>query len=209
MPIQKKSAVIQSQPEHLKLSKNQIILIVVVAVAGLLFYFKGLLIAATVNGSPISRWSVIKQLEKTGGKQTLDSLVTKELLLQEAKKKKITVSEQEINQEISKIEASVKKQGGTLDQALKAQGMTRVDFKEQVKLQKTLEKMFTDQLKVTEKEIDQFIETNKNSIPQTTNSAAIRESVRQQLQQSKLGQKVQELIANLKKSAKINYFINY
>ena len=209
MPIQKKSAVIQSQPEHLKLSKNQIILIVVVAVAGLLFYFKGLLIAATVNGSPISRWSVIKQLEKTGGKQTLDSLVTKELLLQEAKKKKITVSEQEINQEISKIEASVKKQGGTLDQALKAQGMTRVDFKEQVKLQKTLEKMFTDQLKVTEKEIDQFIETNKNSIPQTTNSTAIRESVRRQLQQGKLGQKVQELIANLKKSAKINYFINY
>lgn len=209
MPRQKKPLMSLSTKAYPKLNKNQIILLAAVALLAILFYFRSLFIAATVNGSPITRLSVIQRLEKTAGKQTLDSLITKELLLQEANKRKITISDQEINKEISKIEANIKKQGGTLDQALAAQGMSQADLREQVKLQKILEKMFTDQLKVTEKEIDQFIEANKNNISQATDPSTIRESVKQQILQNKLGQKVQELISNLKKSAKIDYFINY
>lgn len=209
MPRQKKPLISVSPKAYPKLSKNQIILLVVVVLVAILFYFKSLFIAATVNGTPISRLDVIQRLEKATGKQTLDSLITKELLLQEASKRKITISDQEINKEIIKIAANIKKQGGTLEQALAAQGMSQSDLRDQVKLQKILEKMFADKLKVTEKEIDQFIEANKNNIPQAAGQSTIRESVRQQLQQNKLGPKVQELIANLKKAAQINYFVNY
>lgn len=209
MPKQKNPQTSLSPKAYSKLNKNQIILLVVVALLAILFYFKSLFIAATVNGTPITRLAVIQRLEKTAGKQTLGSLITKELLLQEASKRKITISDQEVNKEISKIQANIKKQGGTLEQALTAQGMSQSDLRDQVKLQKILEKMFADQLKVTEKEIDQFIEANKNNIPQATDPAVIRESVKQQLQQNKLGPKVQELINNLKKSAQINYFVNY
>lgn len=209
MPRQKTPPMSLSTKAYPKLNKNQIILLVAVVFLAILFYFKSLFIAATVNGTPISRLAVIQRLEKATGKQTLDSLITKELLLQEAAKRKITISEQEIDKEIAKIQTNIKKQGGTLEQALAAQGMSQADLREQVKLQKILEKMFADQLKVTEKEIDQFIETNKNNIPQSADPSTIRESVRQQLQQNKLGPKVQELIANLKKAAKIDYFVNY
>ncbi len=209
MPKQKNPQMSQSPKANPKLTRNQIILLVAALLVAMFLYLKGLFLAALVNGSAITRLSVIQRLEKTAGKQTLDALITKELILQEAGKRKITISDQEIDKEISRIEANVKRQGGTLDQALAAQGMSRVDFREQVKLQKILEKMFSEQLKVTEKEIDQFIETNKNNLPQAQDPSVIREQVRQQLQQNKLGQKVQELIDKLRKSAKINYFVNY
>lgn len=187
-------------------------IIIIIAIAALLFYFRGLFVAATVNGKPISRFDVIRQLESSTGKQALDSLVTKELILQEAKKRGITVSPKEIADELVKIEANVKKQGGSLDEALAAQGMTKEILKEQVLLQKLLEKMFIKELRVTEKEIDQFMEQNKANLPaviEATEQAALRQSIKQQIQQNKLGQKVQELIKNLKNLAKINFFVKY
>ena len=54
--------------EKLKMPRVFIILIVVI-IAGLLFYFKGLFVAAVVNGEPITRLSLILQLEKKDGKQ--------------------------------------------------------------------------------------------------------------------------------------------
>ena len=48
---------------------------------------RGLFVVALVNGEPISRIEVIKALEKQGGKATLDSLVTKKLIAQEARSK--------------------------------------------------------------------------------------------------------------------------
>jgi len=66
------------------------LLVVVLVVAA--FLLKGLFIAALVNGQPISRFTVISELEKQSGKQALTSLVNQTLIFQEAKKKNITVS---------------------------------------------------------------------------------------------------------------------
>jgi len=48
------------------------IIIVILLIAA--FQLKGLFIAAMVNGEPISRLTIIKELEKQGGKQALSSL---------------------------------------------------------------------------------------------------------------------------------------
>ena len=53
--------------------KTAIIIAVVIVVGVLAYIYKGSFIAVTVNGSPISRFAVIGKLEKTSGKQTLDS----------------------------------------------------------------------------------------------------------------------------------------
>lgn len=210
MAITKKTSASHPSKSSLKLTKNQKIAVVVAVIVGIILYFyKGFFVAATINGVPITRWSIISQLEKTAGKQTLDSLVTKELVLQEANKRKIVVSDQEINQEMSKIEENVKRQGGNFEELLKAQGMNREDLKDQVKLQKLVDKMFTNQIKVSEQEVDQFMTENQESLPETTDEAALRVSITQQLRQQKLSQRIQELIDNLKKAAKINYFITY
>ena len=106
--------------------------LVIAIILTALYFFRGLLIAATVNGQPISRFSVISALEKQSGKQTLESIIVKTLILQEAKKQNIAISKSDLDQEIKKIEAEVSSQGQNLDQLLLAQGMSRKDLTEQI-----------------------------------------------------------------------------
>jgi len=54
--------------------KTSVIIAAVVVIGALAFYYKGLFIAATVNGVPISRLSIIEQLEKSSGKATLEAI---------------------------------------------------------------------------------------------------------------------------------------
>src|SRR3989344_199431 len=80
--------------------KTLIIILGVLALGGLGYYYKGLIVAATVNGAPISRLSIIRQLEKTSAKQVLDEMINKKLIESEAAKKGITVSNDEIKAEL-------------------------------------------------------------------------------------------------------------
>ena len=173
------------------------------------FLLKGLFVAVLVNGEPITRLSVIKELEKQGGQQTLSSLVNQTLILQEAKKKNVEVSQKEIDASAKQVEDSLKSQGQNLDTALTAQGMTRQDFLMQLKLRSLVEKLLGDQIKVTDKEIADYIETNKETLPTDLKEEEITKGVREQLKQQKLASKSQEWLANLPKNAKINYFVNY
>lgn len=188
------------QKKKLKQNRDVLLFVLILLVASLTYYFKGLFVVATVNNQPITRLAVVRDLEKRGGKEILNALVTKALLVQEIKRRNITVSKDEAGKEIKKIEASL--QGQSLDQLLKAQGATRADFAEQVKIQKALEKMFDKDIKISEQEINKFIEENQQFSP-------TKQVAEQQLKQQKLSKKVQELIENLKKKAKINYFVTY
>lgn len=200
----------QSGQSGFKLNKLQLILIVAaLVIVGALYYFRGLFIAATVNGQPVSRFSVIQQLEKQGGKQTLDSLISKALIIQEAQKQNVTVSKAEIDAEIKKISESLEKQGQNLDQALSLQGMTKADLEEQIKIQKMLEKIVGKNVKVTDKEINEYIEKNKSLIPENMQPEEVKKTVEQQIKQQKLNEEVQIWLENLRSKAKINYLVNY
>ena len=59
-----------------------------VLVIALAYGFVKMFVAAYVNGRLISRLSVVRELEKQGGKKTLDALIIKSLIAQEAKKVK-------------------------------------------------------------------------------------------------------------------------
>jgi len=49
--------------------RTAIIILVIIVILALAYIYKGLFIAATVNGSPISRISIIQKLEKSYGKK--------------------------------------------------------------------------------------------------------------------------------------------
>jgi len=193
----------------IKISIKTAIIIVVIIVLGVLAYvYKGLFIAATVDGSPISRLAIIQELEKASGKSLLDSLIIEKLVQNEANAKKITVSSDEINGEIKKIEDRIVAQGSTLDAALAAQGMTMEDLKKQIILQKEVEKMVADKINVTDEEVTQYIKDNAISIPEgqeATTTAQIKDELRNQ----KLNKEAAALITTLKSQAKIRYFVNY
>ncbi|MEK7534522.1 MAG: SurA N-terminal domain-containing protein [Patescibacteria group bacterium] len=183
--------------------------LITVVIFGLLFSFKGLFIVALVNGQPISRIAVIQTLEKRDGKQALTSFITQALILQEAQKRNIDVSTAEINDLTKKIQDDLKKQGQSLDQALSTQGMTRKDLEDQLRIRKLVEKMLSKDVKVTDKEVNDYIEKNKATIPQDMKPDEVKKTAREQLEQQKLAQKAQSFIESLQSKAKINYFVNY
>jgi len=73
-------------------------------VLGLIYFSVRFFLVASVNGQLIDRLTIIKELEKQGGKKTLDVVILKTLINQEAKKRKVTVSQKDIDAEIQKIE---------------------------------------------------------------------------------------------------------
>lgn len=197
-----------STPSQKPLKKIYLIPAILIILAGLLFYFKGLFIAAMVNGQPIARTTIIHELEKQAGKRALESLITKELVLQEAKKRNVTVSQKELDEEGKKIKASIESQGQSLDAMLASQGMTKQDYLEEVRLQKLLQKM-VGEVKVTDAEVEKFMQSNSQMMTEGTNTEEMKKSLKQSLEQEKLNQKYQTFIADLKKTAKINYFVTY
>lgn len=202
------SVIESSKPKRLIKSKLLIPLIIVVLVV-VLFLGKSFLIAALVNGQPISRLEIIKELEKRDGKNALTAIINQLLISQEAKKKNIEVSQKEIDEDTKKIEDNLKKQGQNLDAALSAQGMTKKDFEGQIKLRKIVEKLLANDIKVADKEVNDYIEKNKATMPEGMKEDEVKSGVRQQLEQQKFSVKSQELLAKLEKEAKINYFVNY
>lgn len=203
----RKTVAVKSSPRS-PIAKKYIVVGIVVVVLALVYVYRGLFIAATVNSRPIGRLDVIKLLEKQGGKTTLDTLVTKELILQDAQKRKVNVSQTDIDAEIKKIEASLTAQGQTLDTALQSQGMSKNDLVDEIRLQLIVQKIVGKTVTVTDKEVDDYINSQQSLTVSPTGEPS-RATIKQQIEQQKLQQKVQEYISGLKSKAKINYFVNY
>lgn len=185
------------------------VIVAVVLIAGALAYgYKSLLIAATVNGSYISRLSVIRELEKESGKRVLDVLVTRKLIDEEARKKGISVGSDEIDEEIKKVDEQIKAQGQDLNQALEAQGVTFEDFKEQITIRKTMEKLLADKVQVTDEEVTQYIKDNKLTAP-VGGEANFTADVKKQLEQQKLNSEAMSFIESLRAQASIKYYAKY
>lgn len=216
-PIQPQaSESLPMEDDHLKEIRKQkmfgikigAIIAIVVALGFLAYYYKGVFIAATVNGTPISRLAVIKELESVSGKNALDSLITQKLISDEALKKGITVTDEEVSAEITNVENQVKAQGLTLDEALKTQNMTLDILKKQIINQKKLEKILADKLQVTDDEVTQYIKDNKITITKGQETVQ-RDQIKNQIKQQNFSVAANELVSSLKIQAKINYFVNY
>jgi len=185
-----------------------VVVVVVIAVLILAYIFKGLLVAATVNGSPIGRLTVIEKLEKASGQTLLDSLIEQKLITDEAAARNIEVTNEEVADEIKKIEDQISAQGGNLEDTLEQQGMTRQDLEEQILLQKQLEKMLSDKIEVTDDDVANYISTYKLDIPEEQQATAY-EQIKAQIKNQKLSQEFDTFLGELKDKADIKYFVKY
>ncbi len=189
--------------------KNLYVVLTVAVVLALLYYFRGLFIVATVNGKPITRLEVVKELEKQSGQEVVESLISKNLILQEAQRKNVTVSEKETNAEMKKIEKTFSDQGQSFDQALKAQNLTRQELQERLRVELLVEKLVKDKVQVTEAEIDDFLRTNEATLPTNLSQEQLRQGAKQQLESRELNQAAQKLLTELKQKANIRYVVSY
>lgn len=205
----KKDAVAQLSRQLNIPKKNLYVVLAVVVVLALLYYFKGLFVVALVNGKPITRLEVVKELEKQSGQEVVESLVSKSLILQEAQRRNISVSEKELDAEMKKIEKTFSAQGQNFEQALKAQNLTRQELRERLRVELLVEKLVKDKVKITQAEIDDFLRTNEATLPTNLPEEELRSGAKQQLESQKLNQAAQKLLAELKQKAKIKYFVSY
>jgi foldase protein PrsA len=186
------------------------------AIIGVIFLFlfgmfivKNFLIAAFVNGQPISRITIIKELERQAGKQTLDGMITRVLIQQEADKKNIIVGQDEIDGEIKTIEDSLKEQQTTLDAALQLQGMTKDDLIKDIRLQLIVQKLVEEKVKLSDEEVKAYAKENEDFFPEDATEEERIEDAREQLKQQQISVETQKLIDELQKNAKTIYFVSY
>lgn len=138
--------------------------------------------AATVNGVGIPVSEIDKQIdqvkkqqpnvfqgkegekqEEQMRKQALDSLITAELIRQEAEKKNITVPKKEVTQRIQQIK-KIFKTDEEFQTALKEQNLTESELEVKVEEQAVAEKMLkqvTGSVKPTNKELKEHYDKNK------------------------------------------------
>ncbi len=103
--------------------KNAPIFITILGVVLLGFLAYRYLVVAWVDQTPITRFQLYSQLEKKYGSDITEQLITEDLIKNEAKKRNVDISDDEIKAELTKIE---EQQGGPrkLDEIL---GLTKND----------------------------------------------------------------------------------
>ncbi|QLG69441.1 MAG: Peptidyl-prolyl cis-trans isomerase [Candidatus Woesebacteria bacterium] len=166
-------------------------------------------VVATVNGKPIWRTELIKELEKRNGKQTASFLLSKALVYQEAKNKGINVSESEIKDLFNKYDEQFKTQGTSLKDALSLQGMTEDSYKEELKYELTVRKLLGDKIAVSDDEIKEYYDKNKSQFGKDQTLDAMKETIKQVLSDQKLSFNYQTLIQDLESKAKVKRFFNF
>ncbi|MBX4187050.1 MAG: SurA N-terminal domain-containing protein [Candidatus Doudnabacteria bacterium] len=182
--------------------------VIVILAAGAAFYFRNLLVAATVDGHIISRLSVVKRLEKQSGSSVLNSLIDDQLISNAAANKKITISEDEINAKLDKIKSQVEASGSDMDTALKNAGLTAAELRQQIVLQLKLEKLLSDKLNVSDEEVAKYIADNKVTIA-AGKEKEIKDQVREQIKTQKFNNEATTYLSDQRNNAKIKTFVNY
>lgn len=172
-----------------------------------LYYFRGQFVVAMVNGQPIFRSALVRELERQSGQQVLDTLILKTVIMQEAAKQKVSVMPNEVDDEIAKLEETFKNRGQDLESALAVQGMTRADLKEQMMLQKLVEKMVDQTVEVSDDEVKKYMDENKAFLPKDAKPDELKAEIKSQLEQQKKTAKVQEWVTKLKDEAKVEHWL--
>ena len=180
--------------------------LVVVLILGALLYSQGLIVAAKVNGESISRLSVLSELEDQAGAAVLDSLISDILIEQVATEAGVTVTDSEVATEIAAIESQISGQGGTLEDVLAQQGLTRESLTKQIRTQKMLEMLLASDITVTEEEVNAFIEAN-GPLPEGQEET-LRPQIEEQIKSQKFST-AQSYITGLRTQANIQYFVDY
>jgi parvulin-like peptidyl-prolyl isomerase len=177
---------------------------------GLLGYFtKHLFVAATVDGQMISRFSVIRMLEAQGGTNALDALITKKLVESAIARAGVEVDEEAVDAAATEIETQIAAQGGTLDELLTTQGMTKDEFRKQITIQKQIESLLAEKAVVTDADVDAFMTEQKITTPKDTDVVAYKEQFKEQLKQQKLQGAVGEWLEGLRSEANITRYVTY
>lgn len=204
--IVEEETVIVSQPKPAR-RKLPLIIGSLLILGALAYLASRYFFVAAVNGKMISRLELYNELEKRHGEEALNNIITKTIVFQEAQKRGITVSQEDLDKEIKSIEERFSSQSQNLDDVLKQQGYSREELLEQVRLQLLVEKMVGDKATVTDEEIDKYIKDNAQLLPKDKPAEEQRKEAAENLKHEKVNQESQTLLSELRQKADIKYYL--
>lgn len=192
-------------------SKKFIILAIILLLGGIIVLgskkYKNLIIVGKVNGRPVTRLELELALNSRYGKQTLDDLASNILVQQLAAKNQVTVSDDEVAQE---IEATSVRLGGkeALTATLDRMGYTTARLQDEMRVQVLVKKLAEKVLKVevADDEIQKFFNDNKTLFPGKTFDE-VKDDIKQNLLQQKNQQEFATWFADQKKNANIQNYL--
>lgn len=125
---------------------------------------RSMFIAGTVNKSPIYRTELNAKMAEKYGEQTLEEIVSERLLAENLKKYNITVTDQEVQDELTKIKAQY---GGEeqFKAAIVQFGMTEEKAIQSIKQSIGLKKIIETQnkIEIKDEDISKYFTENKDS----------------------------------------------
>jgi len=139
--------------------------------------------------------------------QTLDRLITQELLMQEAEKEGIEISDEEVNSELDEIKEQV---GENFDDQVKEIGMNEESFKVQLSNELLISKYTDEKIETEEVSDDEAKEMYENLEQQNEEIADfddIKDELKQSIEEQKKQEELQAKVEELKESADIEKMI--
>lgn len=122
-------------------------------------------VVAKVNKEVITKDELYQILVEQNGAQVLDSLISKKIIDQEAKKQNISISEDDLNKELDVLKNNY---GGEAEfnNALEYYGYNVEDLKKDISMNLKIKKLIEPSITITDDEIVQYFEENKDTFNQ-------------------------------------------
>lgn len=137
-----------------------ILVIVIIGAAALVIYYsqRGEVVA-TVNGEKIYKDELYEAMISAGGRDTLNQLISKMLIIQEGRRQGIKVSDEEVDQELNSF---MEELGAYFDQFLEQSNMTKEQVKEELKVNLYAKKMAMEQIEISDKDLETYFKENQD-----------------------------------------------
>jgi peptidyl-prolyl cis-trans isomerase C len=182
--------------------------------------------AALVNGAVITGENFrneLKRIERLRGstkkspdpaesardrKQSLENLIARELLYQEAGKKGIKVPPKVVNEEVDKLKKQFSREAEfntTLGEMGLSEPAIRAQIERGMAVQQFIDDEFTKKVRVTEDEIGSYYESHRDVLKEPLASA--REKIRQILQREEAARKVTLYLKRLREKAVVEILL--
>lgn len=132
---------------------------------GAAIFFTPKNLAAKVDGDEISMDELHEQLVSQYGTNTLDTLITNNIIDQEMKKEDIKISQAEIDEEMT---AYMDSYGGeeAFNQIIAANGIEASAVEKDIKMYLASKKLVEPRIEITDDEMNEYFEENKDSYAQ-------------------------------------------
>jgi len=199
-----------NKTNSLKIYKNKWmigVLVLIILLGGVGYFGYQHLVLAWVDNTPITRYTLYKQLEEKYGKGFTEQLISESLIIKESQAKGVEVTDVDIDPEIKKIEDS---QGGAdkLKQAIETQNVTMLQLRNQIKYKLLIDKSFGKDVTITEQEVNEYIEKNKDQMPPlegmpASESAKLKQQISDSLKSEKVNKTFEDWLRESLQSSRV------